>query len=183
MAGAAPELRGDTSPVADDSRAIECGSDVLQSLRALVLDRFNQLPHGGPETFGVIFGARHGNELRIAAVRPLPAEAILAASALSEPEREALRNLVLSIQSEPDLAGLEAVGWFRAHPRSDLALSPRDLEISTSLFPEVWQVAMVLRPGNSTPSCVRMYFRDSDGALHADRTYREFTVPIAAYET
>src|SRR6185369_14486211 len=75
--------------------------------------------------------------------------------------------------------GLEPVGWFRAHPRSGLDLSPRDLEISTFLFPEIWQVALVLRPGNSTPSCVRVYFRDSDGALYADRAFREFAVPIA----
>lgn len=188
MAGAAPELRRNASPVpgggsptADDSRGIECASAVLQSLRTLVLERFNQLPHGGPETFGVLFGERHGNELRIAAVRPLPAEAILAASVLSEPEREAFRNLVLSIENEPDLAGLETVGWFRAHPRSDLDLSSRDLEISTSLFPEIWQVAMVLRPGNSTAGFVRLYFRDSDGALHTDRAYREFAIPTAPY--
>jgi len=180
MTGAAPELRGEPSPAEDDSRVIECSSDVLQSLRALVLERFNQLPHGGAEAFGVLFGTRHGDELRITAVRLLPAEAVVASSsALSEEEREAFRNLVLAIRRAPDLDGLEAVGWFRAHPRSGLDLSQRDLEISTSLFPEIWQVAMVVRPGNSTPSCVRLYFRDSDGALHADRAFREFTVPIA----
>ena len=60
MAGAAPELRGDPSPADDESRVIECPSTVLQNLRALVLERFNQLPHGGAEAFGVLFGARHG---------------------------------------------------------------------------------------------------------------------------
>src|SRR6185369_8422049 len=111
MTGAAPELSGDLSPAEEDSRVIECQSDVLQSLRALVLERFNQMPHGGAETFGVLFGTRHGDELRITAVRPLPVEATFAASsALSAEEREAFRNLILAIQSAPDLAGLEPVG-------------------------------------------------------------------------
>jgi proteasome lid subunit RPN8/RPN11 len=180
MAGAAPELRRDLYPAADDSRVIECSSAVLQSLRLLVLERFNQLPHGGTESFGVLFGTRREDELRITAVRLLPAGTVFAtSSALTKEEREAFRNLVLAIRRAPDLDGLEAVGWVRAHPRSGLDLSQRDLEISTSLFPEIWQVAMVVRPGNSTPSCVRVYFRDSDGALHADRAFREFTVPIA----
>src|SRR5712691_10914156 len=180
MAGAAPRLRGDPSPFEDDSRVIECPSNLLQTLRTLVLERFNQLPHGGAETFGVLFGQRHEDQLCITAFRPLPADSIFDPSApLTEDEREAFRNLVLAIQSAPDLSGLEAVGWFRAHPRSNLDLSERDLEISTSVFPEIWQVAMVTRPGNSSPSRVRLYFRDSDGALHADRAFREFMVPIA----
>src|SRR5205085_8545271 len=103
MAGAAPGLRGDPSPFENDSRVIECPSSVLQMLRTLVLERFNQLAHGGAETFGVLFGERHRDELRITAFRALPADSILDPSApLPEAEREAFRNLVRTIQRAPD---------------------------------------------------------------------------------
>jgi len=181
MAGAAPRLDGGPAIPRPDSRSINCPSAVFESIRQVVLERFNQLPHGGAEVFGVLFGRREGDDLHIQAFRALPAGSAFDRSAEFSPaERTAFQTLVALIQSAEDLAGLEPVGWFRSHPRSDLVLSPHDLEITTSLFSEPWQVAMVLRPGNSTPTHGRVYFRDADGALHPDRAFQELTLPAAA---
>jgi proteasome lid subunit RPN8/RPN11 len=175
MAGAASRLEGDSSNFEEQPHVIECSPDVLEQVRLAVLRRFNRLPHGGSQTFGVLFGTREGRDVQITAFRLLVGENGLARSeALSEEDGAAFTSVLAAARSAGDLAGLEPVGWFRAHPRSELALSSRDREIFNSLFAEPWQVALILRPGNSAASRIRIFFRGADGSLDAEAGFREF---------
>ena len=159
---------------------VDCAPSLLQAIRALVLERFNSTPHGGTEFAGVLFGSHEGDEVRITAFRPIPSGGAFAyASALADDQR-ALAEVISEARGTDELAGLEPLGWFRAHPRSGLDLSNRDLEISNALFPGQWQVALVMRPGNSAPTRVRYFFRNAPGPWKAECPFREFVVPVAA---
>jgi len=175
MAGAASRLEGGSPNSEDQTRIIECSPFLLQDLRAAVLEQFNRLPHGGAELFGVLFGSRQGRDMQITAFRALGGEIGRTGPALSEQDRAVFRSILDGAQNDEEIAAIEPVGWFRAHPRSDLALAERDLEIFNSLFKQPWQVALILKPGNSVPSRGRVFFREPDGSLRAEGGFREFT--------
>ncbi len=179
MAGAAHRLEGDHSRIQENERIIDCPVSVLHAIRAWVIERFNSTPHGGVEAVGVLFGTYRAEEVQIAAFRPVSEDTVFAHSpGLTETERT-IALLISAARSGDELAGLEPVGWFRSHPRSDLKFSERDLEISNALFPQPWQVALVLRPGNSAPSRVRFFFRGEPGLWKAECPFREIAVPAS----
>jgi len=156
---------------------IDCAPPVLEAIRAMVLERFNSTPHGGTEFAGVLFGSHTGDEVHITAFRPVANGGAFTYAATLAEDQQALANVMADARTRDELAGLELVGWFRAHPRSGLDLSRRDLEISTALFPESWQVALVMRPGNSAPMRVRFYLRDTEGPWQPECPFREFALP------
>jgi proteasome lid subunit RPN8/RPN11 len=179
MAGAPSSLGGDESNFAEPSRSIDCPVSVLQSIRSSVLERFNSTPHGGDEVTGVLFGTRTGEEVRVTAFCPVADESALSrATALTEVQR-AVTGVIAAAHSHEELAGLEPLGWFRAHPRCDLNLTGRDIEIANTLFPQPWQVGLVMRPGNSAVTRARFYFREAEGAWTEACAVREFTLPAA----
>ena len=179
MAGAPSRLEGDQPQAEEPSRGIDCPVSVLQNLRASVLERFNSTPHGGSEITGVLFGTRNGDEVRITAFCPSMAQGELQQSEVLTETQRAIAAVIAAAGERKELAGLEPVGWFRAHPRCDLNLAERDLEIANALFPHLWQLAMTMRPGNSAASRVRFYFREQEGAWTTDCAVREFTLPHA----
>jgi proteasome lid subunit RPN8/RPN11 len=179
MAGAPSSLEGDESNFAEPSRSIDCPVSVLQSIRSAVLERFNSTPHGGDEVTGVLFGTRTGEEVRVTAFCPVADESALSRStALTEVQR-AVTAVIAAAHSHEELAGLEPLGWFRSHPRCDLNLTDRDIEIANTLFPQPWQIGLVMRPGNSAVTRARFYYRETEGAWTEACAVREFTLPAA----
>jgi proteasome lid subunit RPN8/RPN11 len=179
MAGAPSSLGGDESNFAEPSRSIDCPVSVLQSIRSSVLERFNSTPHGGDEVTGVLFGTRTAEEVRVTAFCPVADESALSrATALTEVQR-AVTAVIAAAHSHEELVGLEPLGWFRSHPRCDLNLTERDIEIANLLFPQPWQVGLVMRPGNSAATRARFYFREAEGAWTEACAVREFTLPAA----
>src|SRR5437879_218989 len=178
MGGTAHRLEGETPSQYDQhSRVIECPSSLLREIRATVLERFNSLPHGGTEIFGVLFGTHNDSGVRITGFRALITDHEFAhPGELSDEECAAFASAMPASTGETGVSPVAAVGWFRSHPRSALTLSERDLEIANALFPQPWQVTMVLRPGNSAMTRGRIFFRESAGPLAAGAGFQEFTV-------
>src|SRR5581483_1845375 len=58
----------------------------------------------------------------------------------------------------------------------EIFLSEADQEIHNRFFPEPWQVALVLKPHTFHPMRAGFFFREEDGSIRADVTYREFTL-------
>lgn len=178
MGGTAHRLEGEKpSQYVGHSRVIECPSSVLREMRATVLDRFNSLPHGGTEIFGVLFGTHNGADVRITGFRALITDHEFAhPGELSDEECVAFASAMSAGTDEARESQVAAVGWFRSHPRSDLTLGERDLEIANTLFLQPWQVTLVLRPGNSAMTRGRIFFRESPGPMAAGAGFQEFTV-------
>ena len=65
------------------------------------------------------------------------------------------------------------MGWYHSHTRSEIFLSDADLEIHRRFFPEPWQVALVMKPHTFQPTRIGFFFREADGSVQAERSYRE----------
>ncbi|HSW51554.1 MAG TPA: hypothetical protein VLH09_15315 [Bryobacteraceae bacterium] len=157
--------------------AVEYSRSVLDALRAEVVDGFHKLQKGGLEVGGVLFGKRSGGTVRVLAWRALACEhAAGPGFILSERDEEALRRLVDSAAGDPELADMEAVGWYHSHTRSGLALTAEDVRIWDRHFPETWQVALVLRAEKLKPMRAGFFCRGEDGVARPGPSPLEFEV-------
>lgn len=152
---------------------IEFAADKLEEIRLAVTDAFYALPRGGIETGGVLFGHRMGGRIIIQDYRIAECEHLTGPSfQLSERDLEGMARLLTQAKSE----GLEALGWFHSHTRSEIFLSPQDLEIHERFFPQPWQVALVLRPANLQPLRAGYFFRGANGEIEAAESAQEFVI-------
>jgi len=155
---------------------IEYAVAALEEVCAHAVDGLFRFRHGGMEVGGVLFGTADGDRIRVLTYRPLECEhAFGPRFVLSERDRAALKELLYAPRRERELRGLEPVGWYHSHTRSGVELSPRDLEIYDSYFPQRWQVALVVRPDHYGPARAGFFFRERSGAVHADYSYEELT--------
>jgi|SRR5579863_3253641 len=129
------------------------------------------------ELGGLLFGKKGATRVRIITFRPLMSEhAFGSDAALSEHDRKAVAELIVRMRVDGDLCELQPLGWFRAHPISDLRLSKWDTELFNYFFNEPWQIGLVVRPAKSAPTRARFFLRESDGAFHPE-SYQELVIP------
>ncbi len=154
---------------------IEYSDAVMQQIRMEAVEGFHLVPHGGVEIGGILFGTHQGGRVRILARRPIACEYAAGPSfTLSEKDRAAVAETLRSWRSDTELAALEPAGWYHSHTRSEIFLSDRDLEFFERYFPLAWQVALVVRPASFAPPRAGFFFREADGAVHAEKSYAEF---------
>jgi proteasome lid subunit RPN8/RPN11 len=154
---------------------IEYSDAVMQQIRMEAVEGFHRVPHGGVETGGILFGTHQGDLVRILAWRPIACEYATGPSfTLSEKDRAALAEALRSSSTDAELAALEPAGWYHSHTRSEIFLSDLDLEFFQRYFPQAWQVALVVRPASFAPARAGFFFREADGAVHAEKSYAEF---------
>lgn len=156
---------------------IEYSAAVLDQIREIAVEGYHRVPHGGVETGGVLFGT-HGKKMaRIAAWRPIECEYAKGPSfQLSEKDEAALAAMLQSFGDVKDLAGLEPVGWYRAHTRSEILLADVDLTFFNRFFPQPWQVGLIVRPASFAPARAGFFFREPGGGIRTESSYREFVM-------
>jgi proteasome lid subunit RPN8/RPN11 len=148
---------------------------VLERIRASVTDAFYSMPRGGLETGGVLFGTRDGDTITILDHRVLECEHARGPSyALSENDLARLAELLAGAGNQPELRGMEALGWYHSHTRSEMFLSEADLAMHNRYFPEPWQLALVVRPYHGRPAHAGFFFRERDGSIRTNQSYQEF---------
>ncbi len=156
---------------------IDYSRTVMEELRLAACDGFNRLSHGGVEIGGVLFGVRDPDAVRILAHRALACEYAFGPSfTLWDNDRRALEVLLASPNTDSSLAGMQPVGWYHSHTRSEILLSEKDLQLYHQYFPEIWQIALVLRPYRFDPVRAGFFFREPDGSVQAASSRREFIV-------
>ncbi|MDQ6664012.1 MAG: hypothetical protein M3Z23_06425 [Acidobacteriota bacterium] len=157
---------------------IEFPPATLDEIGRAAVDAFYLVPRGGVEIGGILFGATENGCVRIESWRTLPCEYALGPSfTMSGKDRRGLTALL----KETGETGLEPVGWFHSHTRSDIELSPADVELYDSFFPGKRQIALVVRPAHLEPARAGFFFRDSQGRMETAASYREFTVDAASF--
>src|SRR5580700_3480700 len=163
---------------------IEYSQAVLEEIRQIAVEGYLCVPHGGVETGGVLFGTHHKSVVRIKAWRPIACEYAKGPSfLLSEKEEAGLVDALQSWRGDAGLARLEPVGWYRAHTRSEILLSEADLNFFNRFFAQPWQIGLIVRPGSFTPTRAGFFFREADGKIRAQSSYREFTLtPVTIAE-
>lgn len=159
---------------------VEITVGVLNEIRIAVVEGFYSVPRGGVEIGGVFFGDRKADRILIRSYRRIPcAYASGPSFVLSESDQTNLKALLAECEQDPSLAGQERLGWFHSHTRSDIFLSPADLEIYRDFFPGAQEIAMVLRPAQLQPTNAGIFFREADGTVAAEGSYHEFLVDPA----
>jgi hypothetical protein len=156
---------------------IEYSRAVMEELRLAATAGFNRLGHGGVEIGGVLFGVRDPDAVRILAYRPLACDYAFGPSfTLWDNDRRALEKLLTTPKTDSNLSGMQPVGWYHSHTRSEILLSEKDLELFHQYFPEIWQISLVLRPYRFEPLRAGFFFREPDGSVHSASSLHEFIV-------
>jgi proteasome lid subunit RPN8/RPN11 len=180
MTGAAADKERGSWTAPGHSRSIEYATAVLTGIRADAIEGFNKLPHGGVEVGGVLFGTKDLSCVKALRFRPVLCEYAYGPSfTLSEKDQAGLKELLSRAPADDELRGLIPVGWYHSHTRSEIFLSERDLELFNRFFPEPWQIALVVRPANFSPTGAGFFFREPNGKILAERSYSEFTIPAS----
>lgn len=156
---------------------IRAAADVLASIGRAAREGLEKVPRRGLEIGGVLLGTREGDELTITDWRPIPCEHARGPGfELSANDEAALRQLLSSLASEPAAGGLEVLGWFHTHTRDGICLTKSDLDVYNRFFPAPWQVALVVKPHPKEPARAGFFFREPNGAIRAETSYREFVI-------
>ena len=150
---------------------------VLDEIRFAAVDASRSAPRGGVEIGGVFFGARQGDFVCIQTQRRTSCQYLTGPSfKLSADDKAALCGVLRLPESDPDLAGLEVLGWYHSHTRSEIFLSSDDLDVHQEFFPHDWQIAMVLKPVNLQLTRAGLFFRDYSGVMKSDAASQEFNL-------
>jgi hypothetical protein len=148
---------------------------VINEIRILAVEAFYSVPRGGVEIGGVFFGRRQPGALEVRAYRPIKCQYATGPSfTLSVNDQLGLSGLLESASEDPELQGLEPLGWYHSHTRSEIFLSAPDLQLYNEFFPERWQIALVMRPANLQPTRGGFFFRDRMGGVKSDAPFQEF---------
>ena len=142
------------------------------------MDAFFSLPRGGAEIGGILLGTFENARLVISGYAALDCEHAYGPSFTLSPPDEARLEQLLSTHANLD-GGLRPVGWYHSHTRSEIFLSDADLNIHQRFFPESWQVALVMKPHTFQPARIGFFFREADGSVHANASYREEVLDAA----
>ena len=152
---------------------------LVDQIRKEVFDKFLSIPRGGLEIGGVLFGTITGAEIRLLAYRPLEIEYLNGPSfALSNTDEIGLMQLIEASQADPELEGMEPVGWYHSHTRSDISLSDEDIAVHQRFFPRPEHVALVIRPHKFEPAQAGFFLRNADGSLRGDVPQTTFALPL-----
>jgi hypothetical protein len=146
---------------------IYCAPGVLTRLEILAAEGLMAMPRIGLGVGGLLLGSRDGARIDVVKSIEIPcSHAMGPAFVLTPPETEAATRP----ESASDREGLDVVGWYCSKPAdprnsSPIALSGNDKALFSSLCPEHWQVALLIRPsmGQTTKAAFAIRQRSESG--------------------
>ncbi len=163
----------------DQSVTINYSLEVFHEIDFQVTEGYRRIPHGGIEVGGLLFGRTDGEAIHVQASRPIACEHATGPSfKLSERDLEELGQQIENYGSDPDLAGLEIVGWFVAHTRTPLHMTDREAAIFDRFFPGRRQFTLLVRPERFQATKFAFLVRDADGRVERDGTTDAIILPL-----
>ncbi len=158
--------------------SVEYPLPVIDEIRAAAVAGYCRFPRGGIEVGGILFGSHEGGAVRILEARPVEIEYALGPSfVLSERDHARFAEALSAGAAD---TGLEPVGWYHSHTRSDVCLSAQDKETHHRYFGKTWQVALVLRPEPFGTARAAFFTRGADGELPAEDPEGEFAITVGS---
>ena len=176
--GARLEPRLEAWSAAESPLTVEYSLVAIEEIRQQVLEGFQRLARGGVEVGGALYGKHTGGTVTILAVRPIQCEHARGPGfALSDNDKSALEAQLRRDAGDPALEGMECVGWFLSHTRSEILLAEPEQEVYSDYFGAPWQVTLVVRPVRAGNMRAGFFVREADGSVKGDRSYLEFNFP------
>jgi hypothetical protein len=144
-----------------------------------VNEGYRKIPHGGIEESGLLFGKIDEKGTRIEAFRPIQCEHASGPSLLlSDHDLAALTAQLADAGSDPELAGLEPVGWFLAHTRGPLLLTDSEAELCERYFTRRGMLTVLVKPERFQPTRFGFLVRGQDGSLPRDAMRNAIILPL-----
>lgn len=151
---------------------------LLEKIAHSVIDGYIASLHGGLEVGGVLFGRRESVQVTAEKFRPLACDHSLGPRfMLSENDERGLRDLLEAPRVDPSLEGLEVVGWYCSHTRSELVLLDYELLLHRTHFPGQHEFVLVFRPRDLRSVTVGIFSRNSDGTIDPNHPSNVLELP------
>lgn len=164
----------------DQTLTVNYSLEQFHEIDFQVNEGYRRIPHGGVEIGGLLFGRSEASGLRIRAFRLIECEHATGPSFhLSERDVELLEKQIAACRSDPELAGLELVGWFIAHTRTALHLNDREQVLFDRFFPKPAQITVLVKPERFQPTKFGFLVRRPDGSLERDATSTAVILPLS----
>ncbi|HMF77309.1 MAG TPA: hypothetical protein VK604_16740, partial [Bryobacteraceae bacterium] len=145
----------------------------------VVNEGYRKIPHGGIEVGGLLFGTIDENGTGIAAFRPIECEHVFGPSLLlSERDLKGVESQIAALASDPDLQGMQLVGWFLAHTRGPLQLTDPELELCDRFFKSPGQLTVLVKPERFQPTLFGFLVRDASGNMGRDASQHAVILPL-----
>jgi hypothetical protein len=145
----------------------------------VVNEGYRRIPYGGIEVGGVLFGRVDGSSVRVDAFRNIECEHASGPSfTLSERDIALLRQQLANAASDPALEGLQVMGWFIAHTRSELRMNEREAALFDELFPEPGKITLLIKPERFQPTRFGFLIREPDGRVNLDAAEQAIILPL-----
>jgi hypothetical protein len=152
---------------------------VFHEIDFAVSEGYRRIPHGGIEMGGLLFGRRFTEGVRIEAFRPIECEHAMGPSfKLSERDLSALREQIERTPSDPELGGLETLGWFIAHTRGPLQLTETEAQLFEEFLPGPGMLTVLVKPEKFKPTLFAFLVRKRDGRVDLNGSDRAVILPL-----
>ena len=152
---------------------------VFHEIDFTVSEGYRRIPHGGIEVGGLLLGRRFAEGVRIEAFRQINCEHALGPSfKLSERDLSELREQIGRVGVDPELGGLETLGWFIAHTRGPLQLTEAEAQQFDDLLPGAGMVTVLVKPEKFKPTLFTFLVRHGDGSVTPGGVDRAVILPL-----
>jgi hypothetical protein len=151
---------------------------VFQEIDFLVNEGYRRIPYGGIEYGGVLFGKKTDDAIQVEAFRAIECEHAFGPSfVLSPADIERLKPQLYNARTDRELSGLRPLGLFVSHSRRDLTVSEHEEILLNLLFPEDWQILLLIKPEKFKPT--KFAFAVRNGNVFAGRDLAEGSFSLA----
>ena len=123
-------------------------------------------PRVGMGVGGLLLGVRKGSQIRLLDSIDIPCSHSIGPSFDLTPDERRQSLAIIAEAGKPGVpqkAGV--IGWYCSKIRGDASLNQSDLSLYDELFPDAWQVALVVRPSVIDEMRATFFFRDEHGAV------------------
>jgi proteasome lid subunit RPN8/RPN11 len=132
----------------------------MELIRERGLEGLTALPRGGMGVGGLLLGERHEGWTRLLDSIELPCSHSVGPSF-----ELTMGEMAQTTQLMAGEGPLHVIGWYCSKTHGPVTLSEGDLTLYEQLFPQPWQIALVLRPSAIQPMRAAFYFRNDDGVV------------------
>ncbi len=155
--------------------------NLFHEIDFLVNEGYRSIPYGGIEVGGLLFGHSDQKSARIDALRMISCEHASGPSfVLSERDISGLKEQLDAASADPDLEGLEAIGWFISHTRRNLQMNDHESVVFDQFFSKPGMITLLVKPERFKPTRFGFLVRDANGELERDATGHAIILPLGA---
>ena len=159
---------------------VEYSVPIFHEIDVVVSEGYRRIAHGGIEVGGLLFGRPTADGIRLEAFLPIECEHAAGPSfKLSERDVAGLRKQMgLPPPGQAGVSGLQVVGWFIAHTRSELQMNEMEAALFNEVLPGPGKITALVKPEKFKATRFTFLVRGADGSLERDGVDQSFVLPL-----